>query len=206
MSKNTVITISREYGSGGRYIGRIVSQKLGIKFYDKELLELVAKDSGYSKEYLDSLDEKPADRFLSSLSSNLGSSFSGLPISEQIILKTFNVIRGLAENEPCLIVGRCSDYVLRDYDNVINIYIYSSMQNRIKKVVDYYNIEEKDVHKIITRIDKQRANYYQQNTGRKWGDPHNYHVCIDSGLLGSEKTAQFIIDIYNKFNEKWFNI
>lgn len=202
MSKNTVITISRQYGSGGRYIGRIVSQKLGIKFYDKELLELVAKDSGYSKEYLDSLDEKPADRFLSSLSSNLGSSFSSLPISEQIILKTFNVIKGLAESEPCLIVGRCSDYVLRDYDNVINIYIYSSMQNRIQKVVDYYNLEEKDVQKIITRIDKQRANYYQQNTGRKWGDPHNYDVCIDSGLLGSEKTAEVILDIYKKFSEK----
>ena len=202
MNKNTVITISREYGSGGRFIGRIVSQKLGIKLYDKELLELVANDSGYSKEYLDTLDEKPSDRFLSAIASNLGSSFSGLPISEQIVLKTFGVIRALAESESCVIIGRCSDYVLRDYDNVINIFIYSSMENRVRKVVDYYNVDEKDVKKIINRIDKQRATYYEQNTDRSWGDVHNYDLAIDSSLLGAEKTAELIIELYKTFQDK----
>ena len=202
MNKNTVITISREYGSGGRFIGRIVSQKLGIKLYDKELLELVANDSGYSKEYLDTLDEKPSDRFLSAIASNLGSSFSGLPISEQIMLKTFGAIRALAESESCVIIGRCSDYVLRDYDNVINIFIYSSMENRVRKVVDYYNVDEKDVKKIINRIDKQRATYYEQNTDRSWGDVHNYDLAIDSSLLGAEKTAELIIELYKTFQDK----
>lgn len=202
MNKNTVITISREYGSGGRFIGRIVSQKLGIKLYDKELLELVANDSGYSKEYLDTLDEKPSDRFLSAIASNLGSSFSGLPISEQIVLKTFGAIRALAESESCVIIGRCSDYVLRDYDNVINIFIYSSMENRVRKVVDYYNVDEKDVKKIINRIDKQRATYYEQNTDRSWGDVHNYDLAIDSSLLGAEKTAELIIELYKTFQDK----
>ena len=139
---------------------------------------------------------------MSALASNLGSSFSGLPISEQIILKTFGVIRALAETESCVIIGRCSDYVLKDYDNVINIFIYSSMEKRVRKVVDYYNVEERDVKKIINRIDKQRASYYEQNTDRKWGEAHNYDLCIDSGLLGAEKTAELIIELYKKFQEK----
>ena len=194
LKKHTVITISREYGSGGRYIGRLVADKLGIKFYDKDLVTAVSEKTGLSEEYIENNEQKR--RALEAL--NNGYYFS-LSNSDELFVKESELIKELASKESCVIIGRCSDFILKDMDNVTNVFVYSSMDNRIKRATEMYGLREKNAEKEIKNVDKQRSNHYKYYTGKKWGENENYDICINSDKLGVERSADLICQIvYNK--------
>ena len=187
LTKHTVITIAREYGSGGRYVGRLIADKLGIKFYDKDLVTELSKQTGLSEEYIENNEQKR--NRLDALNNGY---YFNLSNSDDLFVKESELIKELAEKESCVFIGRCSDFILKDVDNVINIFIYSDMDNKINRVVERYGIDKKDAEKIIKNTDKMRANHYKHYTGKKWGDTQNYDMCINSDTLGVEKSADLI--------------
>ncbi len=198
MYKNTVITIGRQYGSGGREIGKKLSELLGIGYYDDELIALVAKNSGMSSEALSDVDEKATNSLLYTLAMG-GTLFGGnaalayeMPINDKLYIAQSDVIKDLAKREACVIIGRCADYVLKDCDNVLNLFIYADLEKRTARVAQRRQITEAKAKDIIIKTDKQRANYYNYYTSRKWGRIENYDLCIDSGKLGVDKAAQLI--------------
>lgn len=197
LQKQTVITISREYGSGGRYIGRLVADKLGIKFYDKDFVKALSEKTGLSEAYIESNEQKR--KVMDTLNNGY---YFNLSNSDELFVKESELIKDFAKEDSCVIIGRCSDYILKDNKNVINIFIYSDMEDKIKRAVETYGINKNDVQKEIIHIDKQRANHYKHYTGQKWGEPQNYDVCINSDLLGVEKTADLICSTVVSFEKK----
>ena len=199
-----VITIGRQFGSGGRAIGELLAEKLGVKFYDKELISLAAKESGMNPEVFDSVDEKAANSLLYSLSMglyNFGSGFSAmgdLPVNDQLYLLQHKIIKEITEKESCVIVGRCADYILRERDDLVNIFVYADMEYRKRESVKRHGIDEDRAEHIITKTDKSRANYYSFYSGQKWGMAENYDLCINSSKLSEEDIVDLIIDYINK--------
>ena len=201
---NFVITIGREFGSNGKKIGEEVAKRLGIKCYDKELLSLAAKDSGFCEEILESNDEKPTSSFLYSLvmdtySMNHYSTapFLDMPLNHKVFLAQFETIKKIAEKESCVIVGRCADYALSDNPDCINIFIHADLDVRIKNVSRNLNITENKARDIINKTDKQRASYYNYYTSKKWGDSKSYNLSLDAGKLGTDNCVEMIL----KFRE-----
>ncbi len=192
-----VITIARQYGSGGKEIGRMLADKLGIRFYDKELITLAAKESGISPEVFEQYDEKAANSLLYALSLGASASMGDyglipqLPMNDRLFLLQHEIIRQVSA-EPCVIVGRCADYVLRDRADCIRLFIYADMEKRIRHVVDEHGVDEKKARSVIRKADKARANYYNYYADREWGDPENYHLCINSGELDTAGCAELI--------------
>jgi cytidylate kinase len=186
LNKKVVITISREYGSGGRYIGRIIADRLGIRFYDKDLVELVSKETGMSEEFIEENEQKRK------WGSSLNSSYNN---DDKLFEAESKVISDIAEKESCVIIGRCADYILKDKEDVIKIFIYNSDENKIKRVVKYYDQDEKNALKEIEKINKERAKHYKFYTGNEWGSVKNYDYMINSDYLGVEKTAELISNI-----------
>ena len=182
-----VITISREYGSGGRYIGRLVAEKLGIKLYDKEISEMISEKTGLSIEYIKKIEQKRNDIDLG----NNGQTGT-LSNQDELYVEEANLIKELSNKEPCVIIGRCANYVLKDQKNVLNVFISSSMKDKIKRVTKYYNAKEQDAEKEIKKINKQRANHYKYYTGEEWEKASNYDICINSDSLGIEKSVDLI--------------
>lgn len=198
---NVVITIGREFGSGGKYIGEEVAKRLNIKFYDKELLERVSKEENIYQSILEKNDEKNAKGFWYTMTmasfSNTDSvnSFSDLPFNEQVFLKQLRVIQNIAKKESCVIVGRCSNIILKDYPNVKNVFVYASDMNfKINRKVEFANLSEKEVTRRIIKIDKQRASYYNYFTNEKWGDRSGYDLMIDTSKLGIENSIKLIVE------------
>lgn len=194
--QNRVITISREFGSGGRLIGKKLAERMGVPYYDKELLKRIAEESGFSREMMEEAEKKAKNGFLYSLSSAFGSGETGpesLSLNERFFLAQFDTIRKVAEEGACVIVGRCADYILRGYPEVTNVFIYAEAGDKIKRAVEEYGVDEKDVKKIMHDTDKARANYYNYHTGRKWGDPVNYNLCIDSGYISVDDIVDLIL-------------
>ena len=195
-----IITIGRQFGSGGRSIGEKLSQKLGIPFYDKELISLAAKESGMDPDVFKDVDEKAANSLLYSLSMGLysfGSGFSAmgdLPVNDKLYLLQHKIIKEIAEKENCVIVGRCADYVLRDNPNCVNIFVSSNMAFRKEQSVKKHGIDAERAEHIINKTDKSRANYYSFYSGQKWGMAENYDLCIDSSKLSEEKIVDLIAD------------
>lgn len=193
-----IITIGRQFGSGGRSIGEKLAAKLGISFYDKELISIAAKESGMDPEVFKDVDEKAANSLLYSLSMGMysfGSGFSAmgdLPVNDKLYLLQHKIIKEIAEKESCVIVGRCADYVLRNNPNCVNIFIYANMQFRKEQSVKKHGIEEARAEHIINKTDKNRANYYSFYSGQKWGMAENYDLCIDSSKLSEEKIVDLI--------------
>ena len=176
MDERTVITIGREFGSGGHEIGMKLAEKLGIKCYDKELLELAAKESGLCEELFASQDEKPTNSFLYSLvmdTYSLGytNSYVDMPINHKVFLAQFDAIKKLAERESCVIVGRCADYILKDNPDVISVFCYSDVEERIQWSIDEYRVPAKQAKKIVQEKDAQRSRFYEFYTNQKWGNP-----------------------------------
>ena len=188
-----IITIAREYGSGGRYIGRLVADKLGIKFYDKDLVTELSKQTGLSEEYIENNEQKR-----NSLDALNNGYYFNLSNSDDLFVKESELIKELAEKESCVIIGRCSDFILKDKENVINIFVYSNMENKVKRAVEKYGISEKDAEKEIKNIDKMRSNHYKHYTGKKWGENSNYDMCINSDAFGVEKSADLICEMIMK--------
>lgn len=193
LNKKVVITISREYGSGGRYIGRLIADKLGIKLYDKDFIEKLAKETGFSEEYIESNEQKRnvLDVFNSGY-------YAGLNNSDELFIKESELIKEVSDNESCVIIGRCADFILKDKENVFKVFVYSNTENKIKRVTKIYGLNEEKAKKEIKRIDKLRANHYKYYTEREWQDNSNYDICINSDILGVEKSADLICEIIEK--------
>jgi cytidylate kinase len=198
-----IITIGRQFGSGGRAIGEMLAKKLGVPFYDKELISIAAKESGISPEVFEGVDEKAANSLLYSLSMGMysfGSGFSAmgdLPVNDKLYLLQHKIIKEIAEKESCVIVGRCADYVLRDNPNCINVFIYADMEYRKREAVKRHGIDESRAEHIINKTDKSRANYYSFYSGQKWGMAENYDLCVNAAKLGEEKIVELIISYLN---------
>lgn len=175
--KHVVVTISREYGSGGRYVGRLLAEKLGISFYDKELISLSAKESGLSKEYIETIDEK--NTTMKTESNN----------DDRLFIAETKVIKDLAKKSSCVIVGRCADYILKDNKDVVKVFLYSDEKSKEKRAAKYYNIDKNKASKFIKDINKKRSKHYKYYTGRDWNSRNNYDLLINVDTLGVEKTA-----------------
>ncbi len=208
MSENkTIITIGRQYGSGGYEVGKLLAEKLGVKLYDKEMLKRAAKDSGLCEEIFESHDEKPTNSFLYSLvmdTYSLGyssGSFADMPINHKVFLAQFDTIKKIADEGSCVMVGRCADYALENYDNVINVFIYADLDKRIRRVAREFDLTDAKAKEVITKTDKKRASYYNYYTNKEWGDAKSYDLCINSAKLGIEGTAQAILDYMNMRNQ-----
>ena len=201
---NKIYTIGREFGSGGREVGEKLAAKLGIKLYDKELLQQAAKDSGFCEEIFENHDEKPTNSFLYSLvmdtysvSGYSAAPFLDMPLNHKVFLAQFETIKKIAEKESCVIVGRCADYALSDNPDCINIFIHADLDVRIKNVSRNLNITENKARDIINKTDKQRASYYNYYTSKKWGDSKSYNLSLDAGKLGTDNCVEMIV----KFRE-----
>ncbi|NLD19540.1 MAG: cytidylate kinase-like family protein [Clostridiales bacterium] len=191
-----IITISREFGSGGRLIGRAIAEKLGIAYYDKELLDRIAEESGFCREMIEDAEKKARNSFLYSLASAMGAGDSGpesLSLNERFFLAQFDTIREIADEGSCVIVGRCADYILRGIPEATNVFIYAEEADKIKRAVEKYAVPEDSVKKLMKDTDKGRANYYAYHTGRKWGEHVNYNLSLDSGYIEIEDIADLII-------------
>ncbi len=203
-NRNTVITIARQYGSGGREVGMRLAEVLGIKSYDRELITMAAQKSGMSSEILNHADEKATNSLLYTLA--LGSSYYGaasigtdVPINDKLFITQSQIIRDLAAEGPCIIIGRCSDYVLRTNPARFSVFIYAPIEARIRRVIERGAAKtEKEARDLISRTDKRRINYYNYYIGRKWGSPDNYNMMLDSSFLGIEGSARAIADVYRE--------
>ncbi len=201
---NLIITIGREFGSEGQYVGAELAERLGVKLYDKELLQHAAKESGFCEEIFENHDEKPTNSFLYSLVMDTYSangystaSFLDMPLNHKVFLAQFETIKKIAERESCVIVGRCADYALAGHANCINVFIKADMDFRIKMVAKRLNVTENKAKEMINKQDKQRASYYNYYTSKKWGDSKSYDLCLDSSKLGIDGCVEMIL----KFKE-----
>ncbi len=192
------ITISREYGSGGRYIGQLVADKLGIKLYDKEFVEKLAVETGLTEEYIENNEQKR--NALDALNSGY---YFGMNNSDELFIKESELIKEIANKESCVIIGRCADFILKDNSNVIKVFVYSNMEDEVKRATKFYGLDEKNAKKEIKRINKLRASHYKYYTEKEWKDNSNYDICINSDVLGVEKSAELICNlIEEKINTK----
>jgi len=194
---NTVITIAREYGSGGRIIGQKLAEILGFSFYDKELIEMAAEKIGFSTDYVKENEEKKMFSFLSNFYGVSGE----LPASDQIFIAQSGVIKEIASRENCVIVGRCADYVLSDNPNCLNIFIHAPIEERARRVFEEYDEDAPNLMAYIMKVDKKRASYYNYMTQNKWGKAENYHLSINS-TLGIDLTVSMIKAAVDEFRKK----
>ena len=190
---NRVITISREFGSGGRTIGRIVAEKLDISCYDAELIQKIAEESGYTADYIKEEGEYAPSGFLSTVFSNRT---MGLTNQDKIWNIQSRVIEELAEKESCVIIGRCADYILRDRADCLKVFIHASMEKRAERIVKEYGEREESPEQRLREKDKRRAAYHRFYTDMKWGHAQNYHLCLDSGEIGIKKCVDIITQMY----------
>ena len=205
-STSSIITIGREFGSGGCEIGHKLAEKLGIKCYDKDMLDLAAKESGICEEIFESHDEKPTSSFLYSLVMDTysmgysGNTYTDMPINHKVFLAQFDAIKKIADEGPCILVGRCADYALESYKNVVSVFIHADLDARIRRIARIYNLTDAKAKDMILKTDKKRAGYYNYYTNKKWSDSKSYELCLTSSELGIDGTANAIID-YVKLKE-----
>lgn len=197
--KNIVITIAREYGSGGRTVGEMLANELGIHFYDKELAVLASEDSGINVALFNTNDEKVSGA--KSLFKSMKSAYAGELISpdsdeftseDNLFNYQAKTIRKLAETESCVIMGRCADYVLKDYDNVLSVFVHAPHDFKMEQAGLKISLKGKELERFIEKTDRQRAGYYKYHTGREWSDARNYDLCLDSSKLGFAKCVEEI--------------
>ena len=197
MSKS-VITISREFGSGGRSVGRLAADRLGYRFYDRELITKVAEESGFSEDFVAEEEEYAHHKsaLLHALHMSSGSDcFGGLSLYNQLQIAQTRVILRLAEEGGCVIVGRCADYILRSRADCLHVFIHADIPFRAKRIVEQYGERDDKPEKRLRDKDEKRRIYYKACTDRSWGDCRNYHISLDSGLIGIERCADIIADL-----------
>ena len=210
MKTNTIITIGREFGSAGREIGYKVAEAFDIKLYDKEMLARAAKESGICEEIFETHDEKPTNSFLYSLVMDTysmgysGNTYTDMPINHKVFLAQFDAIKKIADEGPCILVGRCADYALESYKNVVSVFIHADMNARIRRIARIYDLTDAKAKDMIIKIDKKRSSYYNYYTNKKWSDAESYELCLTSSELGIEGTAKAIIE-YVKLKESIAN-
>lgn len=195
---NVIITIGRQFGSGGRHIGELVAKELGIPFLDEELITLAADNSELCKEAVAEADERSANSLLYTLamgsSAMLHTSTYHMPVNDKVFLVQSEIIRDAATKGSAVIVGRCADYVLRDHPHLLSVFIYAENEFRVNNVATRGSITKAEAQSLITKTDRRRANYYNFYTGNRWGIMENYDLAIDASKLGAEKTAKLIAD------------
>lgn len=201
--KKNIITISREYGSGGRYIGEQLAKELGVPCYDEKLIGMVAKESGFSLEYIEDKGEHITGSLLFNIASSLSYasnvlSGSGTSLQDEIYFIQNRIIKDLAEKGPCVIVGRCADYILREREDCLNVFIHADEKSKLARAVKYFEISEKDAPAVLRKRDKARANHYKYYTDQEWGAASNYDLSLNSGLLGVEGCVKVIKDVLDQ--------
>ena len=205
---NTIITIGRQFGSAGREIGEKVAAHFGIPCFDKELLTRAAKESGFCEEMIQNHDERPTNSFLYNLVMDTysfgynASSFVDMPISHKVFLAQFDTVKKIADEGACVIVGRCADYALSEYKNVINLFIYGDEECRVKRIMEKYSLTEDKAREMISKKDKQRQSYYNYYSSKKWGRADSYDLCINSSVLGVDGTVKLIIQYIEDFETR----
>lgn len=202
-----LVTISREFGSGGRIIGKLLADKLNVPFYDKEIIRLAVGKSGFSSEAIENAEMKAKHGFSYSLASavSFGEGIASEPLSvnEKLFLAQFEVIKEIGERGEGVIVGRCADYVLRDIPGVTNIFIYAELEDRMARAVEHYDIKKDSVSSIVADYDKARQNYYNYHTCQKWGEYKNYNLAINTSYISDENCANVIMDYINNRTYKF---
>lgn len=197
--QKTIITIGREFGSAGKEIGEILSKLLQIKLYNEEMLERAVKESGLCQNLFELHDEKPTNSFLYSLVMDTYSlnysanSYTDMPLNHKVFLAQFDAIQKIADEGPCILVGRCADYALAEYKNVLNVFIYADIEYRIKRISRIYNCNEGKAKDMISKTDKKRKNYYNYFTNKTWSDVNSYDLCLNSATLGVNGVAATIL-------------
>lgn len=193
-----IITISRQYGSGGREIGEKLANEFDIPFYDNELITRAAKESGFAISAFEKAEEKARNSLLYSIAMGMNAygnqemGYSHLSLDDRIFLAQSDVIRKIASEGPCVIVGRCAEYILKDTPNVVNVFIWADLKNRVERAVTKYDLPKEKAEETIYKIDKSRANYYNYHADEKWGKAINYHISIKSDYLGIDKSVECI--------------
>lgn len=199
--KLQIITISREFGSGGRTIGKKVAEQLQIAYYDEEIVSEIAKESGLAESFVKEQGEyaNTSSHFLFNFN-NWGNGMTST-LSDRLYVLQRNLICELAEKGPCVIVGRCADYVLRERRDCLNVFVHANMEFRADRIVRLYGEKEDAPQKRLEEKDKKRSTYYKYYTNRTWGKAQNYHLCLDSGMLGVEHCVQIICEVVNEKNK-----
>ena len=195
-----VITISREYGSGGRYVGDLLAKELGIPFYDKEIIHMVAEKSGLSEGFIEKSDESMPNTFLHNLKYSPYSPYSAqdaiafydIPVTDTVFLAQSSVIKELAARGSCVIVGRCADYILKDFERRVSIFIRGTLEDKIDRAVKYYGLSPEKAAERIRKIDKSRTNYYKYYTSRQWGSMGHFDLAINTSFTGVESAVEII--------------
>ena len=189
-----IITLGRQHGSNGHDIARALAKELDYRCFDKEIVEEAAENSHFSKEIFDSYDEKRVNAYIVPVPHYVGMN-EGFRLNMQVATAQFDVMRSLAEKGNCIFVGRCADYILAGRDNTINVFVYAPREVRVNRIMARHNLSEAEALKAISTSDKERGNHYFRYTDQKWGKAQNYDVCINSGLMGIEKTAEMLADM-----------
>ena len=184
-----IITINREYGSGGRYVGNLLAHKLNISLYDKNLIEIVSTESGLSASYIREKEQNKEGNLLSELNRSY---FQNLSNDDTIFLAEAKAIKEIAKKGSCVIIGRCADYVLKEEKNVFRIFLYSDSKHKVERSIKYYGLDKKIAKKEIDKINKAREKHYEYYTNRKWKDASNYDLSLNVDILGVEKSAELI--------------
>lgn len=205
---NTVITIGRQYGSGGRELGQILAKKLGIDFYDEELVTMAAEKNNMHQDILKAVDEKATKSLLYTLVTGSDLRFMNspmhyeMPINDKLFITQSDIIKNLADKGSCVIVGRCADYVLRDSNqNCIHLFVYADMDKRIERISKKYDLKPEKAKDKIQKIEKTRKSYYNYYSNREWGNVSNYDLCVNTSLLGLEKTADVLCNFIKEAME-----
>ena len=199
MDKGIVVTIARQYGSGGKTIGKMLAERMQVPFYDKELMRMASDESGINEGLFAGADEKVKNSLLMNIVKNVYSGQLITPDSDDFTSSDnlFNyqakIIRELAEQQSCVIIGRCADYVLKDYDNVLSVFVHAPHDFCMEQAGKKHSLNEKELDKLIAKTDRQRAGYYRYHTGREWTDARNYDLCLDSSKLGFERCVDEIL-------------
>lgn len=196
---NKIITVSRQFGSGGRTIAKAVAARLGLPYYSKELVDRIAEESGFSREFVEEIGEYASvtSSFLFNIavSGNPLGLVDSMSVSDKLFICQSNIVQELAEKGPCVIVGRCADYILRDDPNAFHVFINADTEHRAERVLARYGETKVPIEKRLQEKDTKRRVYYKHYTGRVWGDAANYHISLNSGLIGVDKCVDIICDI-----------
>ena len=208
MTTNSVITIGRQFGSGGHVVGEKLAERLGIPYYDKNLLAEASKDSGICEEMFEDHDEKPTRSLLFSLVTGMqlrgdaSAMYMDMPLNHKIFLAQFEAIRRIASEGPCVIVGRCADYVLRDKKEAVSVFVKADMESRKQRAIDLHGVSPDKAEEYVRRADKQRASYYNYYATSTWGDVNNYDLCVDTGKIGIDGAVDLLAE-YIRLREKY---
>lgn len=202
--KKKIVTISRQYGSGGRYIGENLAKAMGVPCYDEKLIDMVAKESGFAQSFVAEKGERMTGSLLFNIASSLSfannvfSNNNGVTLQDEIYFTQNRIIKELADKGPCVIVGRCADYILREREDCLNVFIFADNESKIERAEKYFNITREEAPEVLKKKDKARANHYKYYTDQEWGMASNYDLCLNSGLIGIEgcvKAIQQVLEL-----------